>query len=301
MTRLRRIITRLGAVSLLVCAAVTAQAGHEVSLQEAGLREQAEKGDAGAMNYLGYLLVTGTDSVAQDIGEGLVWLTRAASAGDVKAASNLGWLYLQGDILEQDLEQSVAWFLKAAEAGLPVARSVLGDLYRDGKGVGQDSLKADSLYREAFEGGLADAGYKLYDLNSSAYEKMTPEEMVETGKYYYLRGAPSQGVKLFYAAADSGNADALALLGDAYTRASGVPYDYDLSLKYYAKAAVKGNPSAQFVLGELLEIFPDALSKLEEGDFPEGISDDASYWYSAASAGGVSDAETAARLLLAPR
>lgn len=260
-------------------------------------REAAENGDTEAMNYLGYLLLSGEEGVEKDPAAGLSWLIKAASLGDVKAASNLGWLYSEGDLVGQDLEEGARWLAVAAGRGLPVAQSLLGDLYRDGRGVERDTATADSLYREAFERGLYDAGYKLYALNSGSYEALPPEEKVEVGRYYYLKGAPSEGVKLFYMAADEGSAEALALLGDAYARAVGVPYDYDLSLSYYVRAAVGGNPSAQFVLGELLEIFPDALLNVAGA---EELSDDPYFWYEKAAAGGVNDAAQATQLLLTP-
>lgn len=259
------------------------------------LQERADAGDLEAMNYLGYLLLS--DSVAPDIPAGLSWLTRAAEGGDVKAASNLGWLLIRGEMVDKDFETGLRWLRKASDARLPVAQSFLGDLYRDGTGLMPDTLVADSLYRKAFEGGLADAGSKLYALNADRYGRMTPQEKVKEGKYYYLRYAPSEGVKLFYQAADEGDPEALALLGDAYTRSIGVPYDYNLSLKYYVQAAEAGNPSAQFVIGELLEIFPDALDKFED---TEGcpLSDDPAYWFGLAADQGVTDALIASQRLL---
>lgn len=262
------------------------------------LRQSAEEGDREAMNLLGYLLLSGEEGVEQNRSEGLIWLIRAASMGDVKAASNLGWLLVDGSLVEQDLEAGAAWLAKAADAGLPVAMSQLGDLYRHGLGVEQDVAKAEELYRNAFERGLGDAGYKLYDLKKDTYPSMTPEDQVKAGKYYYLRGAPSEGVKLFYMAADCGDPEALALLGDAYSRAIGVPYDHDLSIKYFVKAALGGNPSAQFVVGELLDIFPDALLRLSPEDFPDRPSDDPQYWYGKAAEAGVTDAALASERLL---
>lgn len=282
------------AVCLSLGVFVTAYSANE----ETSLREKAEAGDAEAMNYLGYALISGADSTAVDVEEGLDWLIQAADSGSMKAASNLGWLMIDGSIVEQDLPKGVYWIRKAADAGLPVAQSILGDLYRDGKGVDKNIAMADSLYREAFERGLNDAGYKLYALNVDSYESMTPHEQVVNGKYYYLRGTPSQGVKLFYMAADKGDAEALALLGDAYTRAVGVPYDYNLSLSYYAKAARAGNPSAQFIIGELLEIFPDSMRHLNVTDFPEPLSDDPAYWFEKAALAGVNDALEAERRLI---
>lgn len=288
------------AFSTLLTALFAALLSLGVSAQNLdSLRRQAEEGDLASMNYLGYLLISGGETegeaVERDPAEGLLWLIRAASEGDVKAASNLGWLYVEGSLVEQDLDAGVRWLSKAADAGLPVAQSLLGDLYRDGTGVAPDSLMADSLYRRAFEGGLADAGYKLYDLNSPRLAALTPEELVEQGRYFYLRGAPSVGVKLFYMAADQGSAEAMALLGDAYTRALGVPYDHSLSLKYYVEAARAGNPSAQFVVGELLEIFPDSLKGHPEW---ESLPDSPTFWLEKAAEAGVFDAAEAYSRLL---
>lgn len=260
--------------------------------------QSAQAGNVAAMNQIGYRLLKGEGGMERDIASGLGWLVRAAEAGDPKAASNLGWLLIDGGIVEADEEKGAMWLGKAAEAGLPVAQSLLGDLYRDGRGVTRDSLMADSLYREAFERGLADAGYRLYALNSEKYASLPAQEMVKVGKYYYLRGVPSAGVKLFYLASEKGDADAMALLGDAYTRAQGVPYDYRLSLRYYARGANGGNAAAQFVIAELLDIFPDALDALvAEGDVPP-MSDDPSYWYEKAALQGVTDASGASAYLL---
>lgn len=301
---MKRLLAFCMAVLLFRCLAV-AQEGcdsvpgvgtrmHEEDPAEV-LRGRAASGDTEAMNYLGYLLLTGGEGIERDEEAGLAWLMKAAYAGDVKAASNLGWLFLEGEVVSRDLEKGVGWLMKAAGAGLPVAQSLLGDLYRDGTGVASDTLAADSLYRAAFERGLADAGYKLYALNTEKYASMPAVSKVEAGLYFYLRGAPSEGVKLFYMAADEGSPEALALLGDAFTRAVGVPYDYELSKRYYVEAAVRGNPSAQFVVGELLEIFPDALKGNGEWD---GLPADPAYWYEKAREGGVGDADTATKMLL---
>lgn len=256
-------------------------------------RLAAEKGYAPAMNFLGYRLISGeVEAVGRDAAEGLRWLQKAAEAGDMKAASNIGWLLMEGRDVERDYGKAAYWLSKAAQGGLPIAQSLLGDLYRDGLGVDADTLRADSLYREAFGRGLPDAGYKIAALNSERYKGLTPEEAVEEGKYFYYGYAPSEGVKLFYQAADAGNAEALALLGDAYTRAVGVPYDHNLSVSYFARAAAAGNPSAQFVIGELLEIFPDALSGVE---LPDGmtLNPDPFYWYEKAAGAGITTAEEA--------
>ena len=298
--RIRSVARRFVTLALLFSGMVCAHAAERADSIVSVLRERAAGGDLEAMNYLGYLLLSGEEGVTPSPEEGLSLIVEAAGKGDVKAASNLGWLFLEGRYVKKDEEKGAKWIGIASAEGLPVAQSLLGDLYRDGRGVAPDSVRADSLYREAFERGLPDAGYKLYALNSDRYGGLTASEKVEEGRYYYLRGAPSEGVKLFYLAADEGDADAMALLGDAYSRAMGVPYDHDLSLSYFLKAALGGNAPAQFVIAELLEIFPDAISNLQFTIHNSQLKADAEYWYGKAAEAGVKDAEEAMRQLLSP-
>lgn len=247
------------------------------------LHRSAEAGYLPAMNMLGYRL--SNSALASERREGLGWLEKAAVLGDAKAASNIGWILLHSEGVEPDYEKAFFWLQKAAGSNLPVAQSLLGDMYRYGRGVPPDSLRADSLYAEAFERGLRDAGYRLADLRNGHSKTVSAEDAVEEGLYFYNRGIPSVGVKLFRQAADEGNARAMALLGDAYTRAIGVEYNHELSLKYYYEAAQAGNPSAMFIVAEVLDIFPDA--------FPET----ADYWYQKAAESGVTDAEIAMKKL----
>lgn len=278
------------APSLLLATAFCAAALAQVPTQEPARELPGVSADS--LNMRAYELLSAPEP---DIVEGIRMLTQAAGAGSVKAASNLGWLYIDGSIVERDYAEGARWLGRAADEGLPVAQSLLGDLYRDGLGMPADSVAADSLYRRAFEGGLADAGYKLAALREPSYEGLSAPELTAEGKYFYLRGAPSEGVKLFYRAADMDSAEAYTLLGDAYSRAIGVPYDHDLSLQYFVKGAEGGNPSAQFVVAEMLEIFPDALSRREEW---KALPTNPLYWYEKAASAGVSNADEAYSRLL---
>ena len=55
------------------------------------------------------------------------------------------------------------------------------------------------------------------------------------------------------AKADSGNADAQAILGACYANGEGVKLDYKQAAQWYRKAADQGNAAAQSALGELCE------------------------------------------------
>lgn len=267
-------------------------------------RRAAELGNIHAQNYYGFLLYNGMGT-AQNKNQGLEWITRAAEGGDLSAANNLGWMILSADTAEdeKDYAKAAQWLSKAANGGVPSAMSMLADLYRDGKGVEADTLQAVNLYNHAIEAGVPDAQLKLLSMQQAAWRQLSAEDAVNTGLYYYTHRAPTIGVTLFEQAATQGNAKAMALLGDALTRALGASYDHDLGLNYYFKAAVAGNPSAQFVVAELLEIFPDALDDLIDDTISPKMADDykdPNYWMQLATQAGVRSAEDATRLLLAP-
>lgn len=276
----------------------------------------AEGGWLPAMNYLGYMLITGR-GVARDASAGLHWIERAAMAGDATAQSNVGFLLVNGDGVERDPEKGAYWLGRAAEAGVAPAQSMLGDLYLKGEGVVQDSLRAEKYYYAALDGGLTDAAYKIENMMRDRWMTMPDSVMLRKAIYFYRHGAPDVGVPILrrIARADSldnhtpetelnvtdsiSNAASLALLGDAYTRAQGVRYDYDKSTYYYYKAALAGNPAAAFIISELLEIFPDAIDRyISDNDHPEHKS--AAYWRGKARMAAVTSAEEATRRLFDP-
>ncbi len=266
-------------------------------------RLSAEKGYPPAQSYLGYRYFQG-EIVGKDVDSALYWFAKAAGNGDARAANNLGYLLSSSDAVARDYPQAFYWLSKAAATGLPAAESQLADLYRQGLGTEKDTLKAAELYMKAIGKGLADAELKLLSMMGRKWENLPGDSAVRLGRYYYTQRAPLIGVTLFENAARKLNPDALALLGDAYSKGTGVDYDHDRSTAYFLAAALRGDPSAQFVIGELLDIFPDALSSelageaLERFYHGEEVPEDVyipSYWYGKAAQQGVTDAEKAAK------
>lgn len=270
------------------------------------LRRSAEQGYPPAANLLGYRLIAG-ELTEKNPDEGFVWIEKAAEEGDPKALNNIGYLLLYGDSLQRNPEKAAYWLQRAADGGNVSAISMLGDLYRDGHGVARDSIRAESLYRLAFDKGLADAGYKLAAINAEITDSLPAPALLCEGLYYFNRTAPSIGVRYFRELADSLKigernmtpdirAAAKALLGDALSRGYGSGYDYELSNRYFFESAQEGNPSAAFVISELLEILPDALSSLlQPSDSPDLSSAD--YWREVAAQKGVNNAADAMRRL----
>lgn len=283
-------------------------------------RLAAMKGYPPAQNYLGFRYFKG-EYVEQDLDSAMFWLRKAADAGDAGAANNLGFLYLHGECVERDDSAALRWLSKAAEAGLHAAESQLADMYRLGLATAPDTLKAEELYVRAIDGGVADAELKLLTMKSRSWETLTPDSAVTLGLRHYNGRSPSIATTLFSVAAIKGSARAMALLGDACSKGRGAPYDHDAALEYFLRGALEGDPSAAFVIAELLDIFPDALTA---APLSRMLDDHASrqdataagpgaglpslselqtpaYWYGKAAAAGITDADTAAsRLLSSP-
>lgn len=265
------------------------------------LRAGAEAGSSDAQNLLGYKLFSG-DGMERDVDQALGWLEQSAGAGNLTAASNLGYLLLYGEGIVHDEENAAFWLRKAADGHLPAAQSMLGDLYRDGRGVEQSVAVADSLYRSAYSRRLADAAYKLADLHKAEYDSLPPSKLTAEALLFYNGGNPDIALPLLQKAADRGFPQAYALLGDAYTRGRGVAYDHQKALDCYARAAVTGFAPAMFFIGELLEIFPDALTTLSDDvrAMYDSLPSSADYWMKRAADDGVIDAAIANKRLLTP-
>lgn len=245
------------------------------------LRRSANAGFAPAMNHLGYLYGKGYP-VAE--GPGLkmqrdsmfYWIRKSADLGDARAMSNLAFLLLEKsdenvnlpDEYGKNQREAIGYLEKASALGAPTAMSMLAGLYARGEGVAQDSVKAATLWLEAASKGLPDAEIRLISMMGRKWEKMDPDSAYLLGKKYYEGNVPIAGVILLERAAtlpaDSASlhraANAMTMLGEAYSRGRGVRYDHDKALLWYAKGAVAGNPDAKREIEETERMFPDAMS-----------------------------------------
>lgn len=246
-----------------------------------------------ALNYLGFkLFPTKPDSA-------ITLIEKAALAGDIKAANNLGYLLAYSPLIVRDYSKAIHWLRRAADAGLPVAMTQLADIYREGKASIPDTATAARYYDKAISLRFHDAEPRLLSMMKPRYLALSPDSAVDLGLKYYNIDACKIAVTLFKIAAKSLHPHALALLGDAYSKARGVPYNYKKSLLYFLRAAQAGNPSAQFILAELLEIFPDALSSITTDTLQTDRNmTDPAFWRTQAAQAGITDASSAASRLL---
>lgn len=178
----------------------------------------------------------------------------AANLEYAPAMNFIGFRYYKGEGLQENPDSAIYWIDRAARLGDITAAANLSFLLSEGTGINHDEATALRWSAVAAEGGVTGAAYKMVEL---AEKLQTPY--------------------------------ALALLGEAYSKGMGVEYDHQKSLEYYYRAAEQGDPSASFIVAELLDFFPDNFS-----------AEPAAYWYEKAAEQGVEDSLTAWKLLYSP-
>jgi TPR repeat protein len=122
---------------------------------EGQFARMANLGDVAAQSFYGHILLfRGQGFGARE--EGVRLLRLAASAGDAKAAYQLGALSLAGDTRQAaDGLEAARWWTLATAAGHPLAAQRLADLYREGgPGLPADAERAARFVRRAQELGL---------------------------------------------------------------------------------------------------------------------------------------------------
>jgi uncharacterized protein len=81
----------------------------------------AERGDAAAQTYLGFMFETGR-GVPQNYTEAAIWYRRAAEQGDSLAQYSLGLLYDKGQGVPRDIVEAGKWLNLATASAPPRAR-----------------------------------------------------------------------------------------------------------------------------------------------------------------------------------
>lgn len=120
-----------------VAAGAAAVNNKNYALADANFRPLAEKGDVEAERALGQFLFMNCTGL-QNKQAALDWLSKAADANNIPAATQLGIAYMNGDGTAQDDNKAFALLTKGAAAGNPSAERALGYLYLNGRGVAQD-------------------------------------------------------------------------------------------------------------------------------------------------------------------
>ena len=259
------------------------------------LIEKAGRYDAKALYQLAKLYDIGYDTIPVDSVKSTALYLLSATNGYAPAMNFIGFRYYKGEYIRQDIDSALYWIQSAADKGDITAAANLGYLLTEGDNIPHNKEKAVKWLTVASEAGVKEAQRKLVELMRPKWELLTNDSILALGIKYYTGRAPIMGTELLAIAADKNIPKAQALLGDAYSKGLGVPYDHQKSIEYFYEAAIGGNPSSQYIIAELLEFFPDIFDNRNEGN-KDAISPE--FWYSKAAEGGVSDSETAYKFLL---
>ncbi|MEO0863649.1 MAG: tetratricopeptide repeat protein, partial [Pseudomonadota bacterium] len=210
----------------------------------------AEAGHVPSQRALGTLLMTGAPGLERDGEQAELWLSRAASAGDVPAMHNLGLGYLAGDVLAQDASAAADLFERASDAGLARSTFMLGRMVASGKGRPADPVKAQRILALAAEQGSEPAAQHLGQqvLNDTLATPVAPHVAVPWVMALVRAGDAPQARDWIGAQADAGVRPAQAALG-AWLLGSSAG---DRARALLTAAGTAGHVPSQFRLGRAL-------------------------------------------------
>lgn len=206
------------------------------------------------------------------------YLKRLADKGYVEAQYLLGDAYSSGAFGRVENKEAFNLFLAAAKRGHAESAFRTAHCYEEGLGTGRDARKTLDILRLAASKNHPAAMYKLGMY--SFYSKMgLPDNMItkktgikwleralnvateltaaapyELGKLYQngfldiLLKDEKYALELFAQAAALGHVESAAILGKCYEVGDIVPQDPNLSIHYYTKAAMGGNPEAMLAM-----------------------------------------------------
>lgn len=223
--------------------------------------------------------------------EAIVWLTKAAQAGDRSAQTTLGSFYAQGRGVPRNLataerwyakaaiqadpqallwmaEQSrgktaFSWYQQAAEAGAASAQLWLANAYLSGNQVPANPALAREWLVKAVNNGSHEAQYLFALQQTSAAEREhyltlaaeggLAKAQVALGRASLRAQALSQARGWFAKAAAQGDVEGRFEYGEMLRAGQGGEHDYHGAYQQYRYAAQQGNRMAQYRMGMMRE------------------------------------------------
>lgn len=222
----------------------------------------------------------------------LTVLVAEAERGDAISQNLLGALYQTGSGVGRDVAKAAGWYQKAADQGLPAAQVNLATLY-----LGRLFKKFDYIEEPSKGRGKA--------LLENAAARGDPLGIARLGSFYLRTGNGEKGIPLLLRAVDLQVGLAAFEMGNAYRWGNGVEkdeaqvrkwvlrssdmgypagqyyhakdYETDLAKQFdlYQRAALGGDPMAQYTLGMMYERVSRYLDRGK-----------AAYWYTKAAMNG---------------
>lgn len=260
----------------------------------------------GLKSFLLVVLVVFSTAALQKKTEDLEKLEKAAASGDSVAQLRLGNAYYFGRRgAEVDYDLAFKWYKRASDSGSVSALFNLGLCYDCGHGTKKNEFKAFECYKEAAEVGLPQAKFNLALLyyrgvrDASGKTQLVPRNAKlakkllrelcdreftpayrELGKIFLDSQKKSEQAKarpLLAKAAANGDAIAMNLLSDCFSKGVGTDKNEEESIKWLKKASANGSIEAT---GKL-------AYRYENGDGVERDQEKALEFYKMAAIGGL--------------
>lgn len=133
-----------------------------------GLISEIKSGDCSALSQIGFLYLRG-NLVSKEVDVALRWLEAFAQTGDLRTAQNLADLYRSHQVDEIDIQKSMSYLKQAAEGGVASAQFSMGRAYATGISLPQDRGLATKYLTAASEAGLRPADEWLARLYSGDF------------------------------------------------------------------------------------------------------------------------------------
>ncbi len=231
-------------------------------------RAAATKGHVLAKFMVGYLLKSSAVSVPADDAE--MWFSSVAVSGDADNFLDIGLDYEYGlNGISRDLGEALRWYQCGAEMGhekcmICLSRASSGD--SEPYGSRMEAIRSTEVQKEtdlmssyicqadeALASGDEDAAFRLY---SAAADLGEPDALFAIAMMYHqgicVRRSDSKSLDLLTRAAAAGSCDAQFTLGNVYD-SDNYPRDEALAIKYYAQAAANGFLAAFYYLGRYVD------------------------------------------------
>lgn len=205
--------------------------------------------------YLMSVFVDNGELDADEVGDGVRWLLRAAEMGSPVAQRVYGERLLDGDaVADAGAPGGYDWILRAAQRGDVPAQLRLARHRLHGEGERRDVSQAMRWLHNARSLGLP-AGFRGYRTDLGAAEAVrasaaagdpaacrTLAELYRYGDG--VRRDPAEAVRYYRMAAEAGDAGAQAALGYMLTVGDGVPADSEAGYRWLCAAAAQEEPTA---------------------------------------------------------
>ena len=194
-------------------------------------------------------------------------LQKAADAGSLEAMYDLADAYYDGEGVDKNIPLSIKWITKAADGGYAKAEALLGAAYLNGaEGLDQNyALSEKYLLKAAEKDNVeAQAFLSLLYIGMEEYDKAMvwarKAAQMDHPQAYFMLGRiydeglgvdvnHIEGLKWFEKAADKGDADAQDIVGNILMNSDFIDHDPGKAFKYYQMAAAQEHLEGMMNLG----------------------------------------------------